>query len=65
MIDNFSILLSHGWLIFAFWMLTRNDLLDREPPPPLDAEPDGFGKRRKVQGKPRAANLTGGVTDDA
>ena len=62
MIDNFSILLSHGWLILAFWMLTRNDLLDREPPPPLDAETEGFGKQRKRHGKPRKVP---GKTGDA
>jgi hypothetical protein len=51
MIDNFSILLSHGFLMLAFWLLTRSDVLDREPPPPLDGEPGGFGKRRSVRGK--------------
>jgi hypothetical protein len=49
-------------LILAFWMLTRNDLLDREPPPPLDAETEGFGKQRKLHGKPRKVP---GETGDA
>ncbi|MFN3748056.1 MAG: hypothetical protein ACK4SJ_05155 [Sphingorhabdus sp.] len=55
MIDNLSILLSHGLLLLAFWLLTRRDDLDREPPPEPDAEPQGFGSvRRKMpqrQGK--------------
>jgi hypothetical protein len=48
MIDNFSILLSHGLLMFVFWLLTRSKDLDQESPPALDAEPDGFGVRRKA-----------------
>ncbi len=54
MIDNFSILLSHGFLLLAFWLLIRSDTLDTEPPPPLDAEPDGFGKHRALRGKPHS-----------
>jgi hypothetical protein len=46
MIDNFSILLSHGLLLFALWSLTRAKELNVESPPPLDPEPEGFGKRR-------------------
>ncbi|MEW6577213.1 MAG: hypothetical protein AB1408_12750 [Pseudomonadota bacterium] len=46
MIDNLSILLSHGLLLLAFWLLTRRDDLDSEPPPPPDAEPQGFAVRR-------------------
>jgi hypothetical protein len=52
MIDNFSILLSHSLLMLAFWLLSRSDVLDREPPPPLDPEPSGFGHRRNMRGKP-------------
>ncbi len=48
MIDNFSILLSHSLLLLAFWLLTRRDDLDSEPPPVPDAEPQGFGVRRKL-----------------
>lgn len=50
MIDNFSIVLSHGLLLLAFWLLTRRDDLDREPPPEPDTEPQGFGavKRRQA-----------------
>lgn len=53
MIDNFSIALSHGLLLLAFWLLTRRDDLDREPPPEPDAEPQGFGavKRRPTSRK--------------
>ena len=47
MIDNFSIVLSHGLLLLAFWLLTRRDDLDREPPPEPDAEPQGFGAARR------------------
>jgi hypothetical protein len=46
MIDNFSILLSHGLLLFALWSLTRAEELNVERPPALDPEPEGFGKRR-------------------
>jgi hypothetical protein len=47
MIDNFSIALSHGLLLLAFWLLTRRDDLDHEPPPEPDAEPQGFGAARR------------------
>jgi hypothetical protein len=46
MIDNFSILLSHGLLLFVLWSLTRADELNVESPPARDPEPEGFGKRR-------------------
>lgn len=52
MIDNFSIALSHGLLLLAFWLLTRRDDLDRELPPEPDAEPQGFGTaKRKAAGR--------------
>lgn len=47
MIDNFSIALSHGLLLLAFWLLTRRDDLDCEPPPEPDTEPQGFGAARR------------------
>ncbi len=47
MIDNFSILLSHGLLLLAFWLLTQRDDLNKEAPPVPDPEPTGFGKRAK------------------
>jgi hypothetical protein len=47
MIDNFSILLSHGLLLLGFWLLSRRDDLDQEPPPERDAEPEGFGAQRR------------------
>ena len=58
MIDNFSIALSHGLLLLAFWLLTRRDDLDREPPPEPDAEPQGFGAARR-----KHANRKGAPTD--
>ncbi len=33
MIDHFSILLSHGLLLLAFWRLLRRPELDDEPAP--------------------------------
>ena len=47
MIDNLSIALSHGLLLLAFWLLTRRDDLDREPPPEPDSEPQGFAATRR------------------
>jgi hypothetical protein len=47
MIDNFSILLSHGWLLLAFWLLLQRTDLNNEPPPTPDPEPQGFSKRVK------------------
>jgi hypothetical protein len=32
MIDNFSLLLSHGLLMFVFWRLTKRPDLDEETP---------------------------------
>lgn len=49
MIDNLSILLSHGLLLLAFWLLTRRDDLDSEPPPSPDPEPQGFAVSRKLR----------------
>jgi len=46
MIDNFSILLSHGLLAIAFWYLLQRDDLDLEEPPIADKEPEGFGYKR-------------------
>jgi hypothetical protein len=53
MIDNFSILLSHGLLLLAFWLLSQRDDLDNEPPPERDPEPQGFGKGRRKIGTTR------------
>ncbi len=49
MIDNFSILLSHGWLILAFWFLLQRADLNSEAPPVPDAEPQGFSKRAQTK----------------
>jgi hypothetical protein len=45
-IDNFSILLSHALLAFAFWRLMNRPELDLEEPPAPDAEPEGFAHQR-------------------
>jgi hypothetical protein len=60
MIDNFSILLSHGLLLLAFWLLSRREDLDREAAPLPDPEPEGFANQRL---KRKAA--TKGQTPDA
>jgi hypothetical protein len=52
MIDNFSILLSHALLAFAFWHLTQRVDLDDEPPATPDPKPEGFLKKRKSTAKP-------------
>ncbi|MGL5837728.1 MAG: hypothetical protein ACRCY3_04430 [Sphingorhabdus sp.] len=58
MIDNFSILLSHSLILLAFWYLSRREDLDREPPPVRDAEPEGFGiKRRQLVPKAKRPAL--------
>jgi hypothetical protein len=44
MIDNLSILLSHGLLMLAFWFLTQRLDVDQELPPAPDAPLPGFGK---------------------
>ncbi len=49
MVDNFSLLLSHVLIVLTFWLLTRRDDLDNEPPPPPEPEPVGFAKRRMAQ----------------
>jgi hypothetical protein len=51
MVDNFSILLSHGLLILTFWFLTQRDDVNDEAPPPPDSEPEGFAKGLKVKSK--------------
>jgi hypothetical protein len=59
MIDNFSIALSHGLLLLAFWLLTGRDDLDKETPPEPDAQPQGFGRRSGN----RANGVKGAQTD--
>jgi hypothetical protein len=52
MIDNLSILLSHSLILLAFWLLSRREDLDVEPPPERDPEPQGFGvASRAVQSR--------------
>jgi hypothetical protein len=46
MIDNLSILLSHGLLAWALWTLVNRPELDAEAPPAPDAEPQGFAVKR-------------------
>jgi hypothetical protein len=48
-IDNFSILLSHALLAFAFWHLMNRPDLDLEEPPVPDSEPEGFGPQRRAK----------------
>jgi hypothetical protein len=45
-IDNFSILLSHALLAYAFWHLMNRPELDLEAPPAPDLEPEGFAHQR-------------------
>jgi len=47
MIDNFSIALTHGLLLIAFWLLMNRPDLDAEAPPERDKEPVGFAKQRE------------------
>jgi hypothetical protein len=65
MIDNFSILLSHGLLLLAFWLLTRRDDLDHEPPPEPDTEPQGFGVKRRTAQRQGTAYGRKGTQADA
>ncbi|MFC4293193.1 hypothetical protein ACFOWX_12280 [Sphingorhabdus arenilitoris] len=51
MIDNFSILLSHGLLLITFWILIRRDDTDVEEPPVPDSEPEGFAHGRVKSGR--------------
>lgn len=46
MIDNLSILLSHGLLAWALWVLANRPDLDDEAPPAPDTEPAGFAIKR-------------------
>ena len=46
MVDYFSLALSHGVLLLAFWRLTWRDDLDREPP--REEEPDTPGEPEKA-----------------
>ncbi len=52
MIDNFSILLSHGLLLYTFWLLIQRDDCDVEEPPVPDTEPEGF-----AGGRPKAGQI--------
>ena len=54
MIDNFSIALTHGLLLLAFWRLITRPDLDEEAPPEPDREPAGFAAGNKaVTGRSR------------
>lgn len=52
MIDNFSILLSHGLLLFMFWLLINRQDLNNEAPPTPDVEPEGFAKKHTQPSPP-------------
>jgi len=45
MIDNFSILLSHGLIAIAFYLLMNRNDLDVEEPPAPDTDVGGFAKQ--------------------
>jgi hypothetical protein len=45
MIDNFSLAVSHGLMLLVAWRLIFRRDLDKEAPPPRDAEPQGWHKR--------------------
>ncbi|NJM49525.1 MAG: hypothetical protein HC843_00330 [Sphingomonadales bacterium] len=51
MIDNLSILLSHGLLLIAFWILIQRDDVDAEDPPMPDKQPEGFAHGRLKNSK--------------
>jgi hypothetical protein len=59
LIDNFSILLSHALLAYAFWLLMHRADLDLEEPVIPDTDPKGFASqhvstKRKPQMPPDA-----------
>ena len=52
MIDNLSILLRHGLLALAFWILVNRADLDQEDPATPDTEPEGFATKRPFPNRP-------------
>ncbi len=55
MVDNLSILLTHGLLALAFWrLLMRADLDDESQAPPAD-HPSTASKRTEAAAKPMRA----------
>ena len=46
MIDNLSILLSHGLLAWALWLLANRPEVDKEAAPTPDTEPAGFASKQ-------------------
>jgi hypothetical protein len=50
MIDNFSLLLSHGLMMLVVWRLLFRRDLDKEAPPKPEEQPKGWRK-----GRPRNA----------
>jgi hypothetical protein len=55
MVDNFSILLTHGLLLIAAWRLMHRDDLDKEAPPEPNNEPASFVKPSSPAGLRRDA----------
>lgn len=49
MVDNFSLLVSHGLIALAVFRLLWRDDLDHEAPPEPDTEPAGFAAKRPAQ----------------
>jgi len=50
MVDNFSIVLTHGLLLIAAWRLMHRDDLDVEDPPEPDLGTSGFAKQSSDPG---------------
>ena len=48
MIDNFAILITHGLMLIACWLLLKRPDLDREPGP-ADAKPKVRPRSPKAQ----------------
>ncbi len=55
MIDNLSILLSHALIAIAFYFLLSRDDLDKEEPPEIDKEPDGFAVHNTIKNRNNSA----------
>jgi hypothetical protein len=53
-IDNFSLLLTHGLLMILAWRLLGRPDLDDDRARPEDGQPQGFGVKRKPADKPGA-----------
>jgi len=50
-IDNFSLLLTHGLLLLAAWRLLSRPDLDREDAPPAAGARPRFGRAPRTEGE--------------